>query len=97
MNFAVSAAAIQKVTVGAALTVAFSSWLAAGIRSEVELEIVNGGSFTVTWPVDINWAMGDGTYSTTFADMNVNLEAAGQNLVAIWSSDGGVTKYGRAL
>lgn len=96
VTFTVSAALIQKVTVGAALAVAFAGWPTTGIRGEVELEVVNGGAFAVTWPT-VNWALGDGSYSTTFGDMNVNLEAAGQNLVVVWSSDGGTTLYGRAL
>jgi hypothetical protein len=83
----------QKLTVGGNLTIAYSSWPAA--YGEVEIQLVNGGAHTVTWPT-INWVVGDGTTSTTFADMNVTLASSGTNHVMVWTWNGGTTLFGRA-
>ena len=94
MTFDVSVSSKQKLTVGGALTVAFSGWPASGNYGEVEVQLVNGG-VNVTWPT-IRWLLGDGTTSTTFANMGVTLSGAGSNWVVIWSTDGGTTLYGKA-
>lgn len=86
----------QKLTNGAAFTLALTGWDRPGFLSTIELELVNGGAFTITWPT-VNWCKGDGTTSTTFADMNVTLATSGTNTVWIWTTVGGTTLYGRAL
>ncbi len=87
---------VQKLTVGGALTVAYAGWPATGIYADIEVQLVNGGAFVVTWPT-VNWFIGDGTSSTTFANMLVTLQAAGTNFVLVWTTDGGTTLYGRAI
>ena len=84
-----------KFTLGADLTLSFQSWAATGYRQEIELEIVNGGAHTITWPV-VNWLKGDGTSSTTFSSMTVSLQASGTNFVLIWTTDNGTTLWGTA-
>ena len=94
VTFDASASQKQKLTVGGALTVAFSNWPASGIYGEVEIELVNGGS-NVTWPT-VNWLKGDGSSSTTFSDLGVTLQSSGANFVVVWSTDGGTTLRGCA-
>lgn len=84
-----------KLTVGGNLTIAFSSWLANGYN-EVQIQLVNGGSATLTWP-SINWMKGDGTSSTSFASLGVTLQASGTNFVTVWSPDAGATLFGTAM
>lgn len=84
----------QKLTVSGSFTLAYSSWAASGNYNEVELQLVNGGT-SVTWPT-VNWMVGDGTTSTTFAAMGVALQSSGTNWVVVWTVDGGTTLYGRA-
>lgn len=91
-TFDLSADPKQKLTVGGAITVALSNkptdaW-------EVEVELVNGGAYAITWPA-VSWLVGDGTTSTTFADMGVTLESAGTNTVILWGVGTG-TVYGKA-
>ena len=85
----------QKITAGGDFTIAFDTWPASGDYAEVEIELVNGGAHTITWPT-VNWLAGDGTYSTTFSSMGVTLQTTGTNWIVIWSTDGGTTLWGRA-
>ena len=86
----------QTITVGGAHTWAFSNWPATGTYAELELLVTNAGAATITLPT-IQWAKGDGTYSTTFSTMGVTLQASGRNHFIIWTNDGGTTLYGRAF
>jgi hypothetical protein len=94
VTFTVSDDAKQKLTVTGALTIAFSGWPTTGNYAEVEIELVNG-STNVTFPT-INWTVGDGTTSTTFAATGITLAATGTNHIIVWSTDGGTTLYGVA-
>src|SRR5262245_11665079 len=96
VTFVVSAGTKQKLTVGGALTIAFSDWPTSGTYGEVEIQLVNGG-IGVTWPGAIKWLIGDGTNSTTFGDMGVTLQNAATNWVLVWSTDNGTSIYGRAI
>jgi hypothetical protein len=95
VTFDASASMKQKLTVGGNLTAAFTGWPTSGTYAEVEIQLVNGGAFTVTWPT-VNWLKGDGTSATTFSTMGVTLQSSGTNFVIVWSSDGGSTLYGSA-
>jgi hypothetical protein len=53
----------QKLTVTGNLTIAFSNWPSSGTYGEVEIQLVNGGSATITWPT-INWPIGGGRRRT---------------------------------
>jgi hypothetical protein len=94
-TFDVSAAVVQTVTVTGAHTWAFSGWPSSGTYGEVEIIATNAGAFALTLPT-IQWAVGDGTVSTTFSAMGVTLQAAGKNHFLFWSTDGGTTVYGKA-
>jgi hypothetical protein len=95
VNFDLLDSSKQKLTVGGNLTVVFTSWPKAGTYAEIEIELVNGGAHTITWPT-VHWLKGDGTSSTTFSDMGVTLASSGTNFVVIWTNDGGATVYGSA-
>jgi hypothetical protein len=95
VTFDVSEDAKQKLTVTGALTIAFSGWPTTGNYAECEVELVNGGAATVTLPT-INWIVGNGTTSTTFADTGVTLVASGTNHLVVWSTNAGTTLYGVA-
>lgn len=92
----VSASYPHKLTNGGAFTLAFSNWASSGTLSCIEIELVNGAAFTITWPT-INWFKGDGTSSTTFSNMGVTLKSSGTNFIAVWTTDGGATLNGRAI
>jgi hypothetical protein len=96
VTFDVSAGSKQKLTVTGSLTIAFSTWPTTGTYGECEIQLVNGGSATITWPT-VSWYKGDGTNSTTFSSMSVTLASSGVNWVAVWSEDAGSTLYGRAI
>jgi hypothetical protein len=85
----------HKLTVGGAFTFAVSNWGPTGTLSEIEIELVNGASSTITWPT-VNWVKGDGTVSTTFSTMSVTLATSGTNTVMLWTTNGGTTVYGKA-
>lgn len=79
-------------------TFAFINWPPATapnkFRGTIELTLINGGAFNVTWPANINWVTGDGDTSTNFSDLGVHLHIAGANFIELWSDDGGTTIYG---
>jgi hypothetical protein len=93
ITFDLSVASQQKVTSTGNFTVATSNWPASGTYGELEVQLVNGGAHTITWPT-INWLAGDGTYSTTFPS-TVTLASSGNNVFMLWSTDGGTTVYGK--
>lgn len=92
VTFALSNGPRQKLTVGGDLTIAISDKPSG--RWDLEIELVNGGSATLTLPTT-SWLLGDGTVSTTFADMGVTLASSGVNTLLFWGSGSG-TVYGRA-
>lgn len=93
-TFDVSKAKVQKLTNTGAHTWAFSFWSAQ--YDEIQIQCVNAGANAITLPT-INWILGDGTVSTTFANLGVTLQASGVNTFVIWTYDGGTTLYGRAI
>jgi len=96
VGFLVSAGRKQRATLGGVSTFSFSGWPSSGNYGEVEIQLQNGGAFAITWPT-ILWFKGDGTSNTAFASMGVTLNALGPNFVRVWSTDGGITVYGRAF
>ena len=95
VTFTVSAGRKQKLTVGGALTIATAGWPTTGSYGEVEIELINGAAFAVTLPT-VNWLVGDGTTSTTFADTGITFSASGSNTLVLWSDDAGTTVFGVA-
>ena len=55
----------------------------------------NMAAFTVTLPT-ISWVVGDGTTTTTFANIGVTLASSGVNQILLWGSGSG-TVYGKAF
>jgi len=83
----------QKFTVTGAFTLTITFGASSGHYQEVELEVVNGAAYVITWPT-INWYKSDGTTSTTIGDLTAQLQASGTNVAIVWTRDGGTTKYG---
>lgn len=96
VTFDTSVSSKQKLTVTGSLTIAFSNWPASGTYGECEIQLVNGGLGTITFPT-INWFVGDGRTSTTFSAMSVTLASSGTNTLVVWTQDGGTTLYGKAM
>jgi hypothetical protein len=68
-------------TVTGAVTIAFSNVPATGQFVFVVLEIINGGSATVSWPASIKWPGGAAPTLTT----------SGTDLISLYTRDGGTT------
>ena len=96
-TFDVSAAGLQRLQVGGALAVQFSNWKPSGTVSELVLELVNGGSAIVTGLDGIRWIRTDGSYTTTFNNSGVTLQASGTDWIYLWSRDGGATIWGKVV
>lgn len=96
VTFDISVTPKWRLQVGGALTIAITGWPASGTDGMLDLKLVNGGAFAITWPT-VSWAVGDGTYSATFTDQGVTLLTSGTNFVNFWGDTGGTTVYGRAL
>jgi hypothetical protein len=83
----------QKLTVTGNLTIALSGGVV-GEFQEMFVQIINGGSATITWPT-VTWMIGDGTSSGTFSSMGVTLQSSGSNWVYFWTD--GTTNFGKAI
>lgn len=86
----------QRLQVGAATTLAFTGWPQNNHTGEMLLEVVNGGSATVTFPT-IKWLKSDGTYVTAFSSSDTPLQASGIDFVLLWTRDNGTTIYGKVM
>lgn len=91
----------RRVQVGGAITLAFSNFAPTGNQSTVFLELVNGGSATVTWPT-VQWVKKDGTFTTTMSTYlsdfgRAALQSSGTDFFVFWTRDGGTTVYGKLL
>lgn len=91
-----STAEMHRVQVGSALTLSTEGWTPSGQLAEMVIELVNGGSYAVTWPT-INWVLGDGTFTTNFTNTGVTLQTVGTDWVLLWTRDGGATICGRVM
>jgi hypothetical protein len=85
-TFDLSAGNYQRMQVGGALTIAFSNPPATGKAGALFMELVNGGSATVTWP-------GSGTLKWDGGAAPA-LTSAGTDLLSFTTRDGGTTYYG---
>jgi hypothetical protein len=86
----------HKITATGTFTIATSNWPASGLSGEGLLELVNGGSQTITWPT-VYWIKNDGTTTTTFSENGVTLQTSGTDWVYLWSRDAGTTIYGKIV
>ncbi|WP_352402992.1 carbohydrate-binding protein [Pyramidobacter sp.] len=73
-------------TIGASLTLSFTA-AANGRLRVLTLELINGGSATVTWPASVKW--GDGAAPV--------LTAAGKDVITLMTRDNGATWYGTVV
>lgn len=101
VTFDYSSGACQRLQVSGALTVALSNFPPSGNLGVMQLELVNGGSATVTMPA-INWVKLDGTFTTSISTYLTNvsrntLQTTGTDFIMIWSRDAGTTVYGKIL
>lgn len=87
----------RRVQAGGAITLAVTNWPPAGRTGELMVELVNGGSYTITFPGGVNWILGDGSTSTSFASYGVPLSVAGTDFILFWTRDGGTTIYGMVV
>lgn len=100
-TFDYTAGSAQRVQVGGNITLAISNWPPTGNLGELLIELVNGGSATVTMPT-VNWILPDGTSTTVFADYlaaigRAGLQASGSDWPFIWTRDAGTTLWGKLL
>lgn len=91
----------QRLQVGGSVTLALSNFPPSGNLGVIQLELVNGGSSTVTWPT-VNWIKKDGTFtasiSTYLTDISRNaLQTSGTDFVVLWSRNAGSTVYGKIM
>jgi len=101
VTFTVPAGEVQKLTVSGALTIATTGWGASGTFSQLLIELVNGGSATLTYPT-INWIKPDGAKTTSVSDYMTAiarpaLQTSGTDFIYLWSINGGTTVYGKML
>ena len=82
----------QRMQAGGSVTLAFSNW-ATGLYNEMLLEIVNGGSQTITWP-SINFITSTGAFQAT---PTRSLQSSGTDWIVVWSRDGGNTLYAKVI
>ena len=76
--------AVVKLFLGASITtLTITNWPAAGILGRLTLIIINGGSFTITWPSGTNFPGNTGPTLTT----------SGTDIVVLATPDGGTTIY----
>jgi hypothetical protein len=92
----------QKITATGAFTIAVSNFPPSGNLGELLLELVNGGSQTITWPT-IYWIKPDGTTTTSISTYlaantgRIALQSSGTDFIILWSRDAGTTIYGRLI
>lgn len=81
-----SAGSYVTATIGGALTFTFSNPAPTGKACVAYLQLTNGGSAVITWPVSVTWS--GGTAPT--------LRASGVDLLRFYTQDGGTTWFGTA-
>jgi len=79
-----SAGSYATATITGALTFTFSNPAASGKACVAYLQLTNGGSATITWPVSVTWS--GGTAPT--------LRASGVDLLRFYTQDGGTVWFG---
>ena len=81
-----SAGSYVTATIGGALTFTFSNPAPTGNACVAYLQLTNGGSAVITWPVSVTWS--GGTAPT--------LRASGVDLLRFYTQDNGTTWFGTA-
>lgn len=83
-------------TVGGNFTLSFTGWYTDLKYQDILIKGTNMGAYTITWPT-INWVLGDGSTTTTFANTGIVLQTSGVDFVFIWTVNNGTTLYGKVL
>lgn len=104
VSMVVTAANVQAATfTGGTITWAMSGWPSA-TYVECQMELINAGLTTHTFPAAVRWVNPDGTTTTSFATYiglqrsgATNFQTAGTDFVCFWSRDGGATIYAKVL
>jgi hypothetical protein len=101
VTFDYSGGSCQRLQVSGVLTIALSNFPPSGNLGVMQIELVNGGSASVTFP-SINWVKLDGTFTTSISTYLTNisrnvLQASGTDFIMVWSRDGGATVFGKIL
>lgn len=80
------------------------TWPAGSIYAEVQMDIINGGLATHTFPAAVKWYNPDGTIAANFAAYignkrsgATNFQTAGIDFAIFWSHDAGTTIYAMIL
>lgn len=95
-----AAGSVQKITVTGAFTLSVTNWPPSGNLGIMQIELVNGGSFAITWPT-VNWIKPDGTTTTSFSTWlaastgRIALQSAGIDKIKLETTDSGAVVYGR--
>jgi hypothetical protein len=80
-----------------------NGWPSSGIYAEVQVEVINGGTATHTFPGAVKWVNPDGTLTTSFSTYMTNqrgtttFQSSGTDFVCFWTRDAGTTIYGKVL
>lgn len=86
-TFDLSVSSFFQVTLNANLTISAINNATAGVAQSFAIEIVNGGSYTVTWPGSIRW---DGGIAPTLTENRTIL-------FMFYTTDGGTTFRGQVV
>jgi hypothetical protein len=85
------------------VTWTMSNWPASGTYGEVQIEVINGGTATHTFPGAVKWVNPDGTLTTSFSTYMTNqrgtttFQTSGTDFVCFWTRDGGANVYAKVL
>jgi hypothetical protein len=95
-----TAGSVQKITATGNFTIATSNWPPTGNWGVIQLEAVNFGAFTVTWPT-ISWILPSGALTSSISTYlaavtgRTAFQTSGLDKIKLESSDAGTTIYGR--
>lgn len=85
-----------------AVTWAFAGF-AGGVYCEVQMEVINGGTATHTFPAAVKFVKPDGTLTNSLSDYMTaqrgatNFQTSGVDFLCLWSRDGGTNIYAKVL
>lgn len=101
-TFNYSSGSVQRLTVTGAISIDFSNFPPTGNMGSMMLELVNAGSYSVTFPGTINWIKSDGTLTTSISTYLTNIErvalqTSGVDFIVVWTRDAGNVIYGKIL
>lgn len=104
VSMSVTAANVQAATfTGGTITWTMSGWTS-GVYTECQMELINAGLATHTFPAAVLWVNPDGSTTGSFAAYiaaqrpgTSNFQSSGTDFVCFWSRDGGITVYAKVM